>query len=381
MPSPSFLVRRPLLARDGKFAAYMFRSIGGASDASAYDGILNTETKADSRLVFLEDVPAGLAAPATGDAKRFVAMVGADDGADRIAPLKAKGFSVCARVAGAAPSALVNMGAADYIWWDAKVAGDLSVPAKAAQRIPGKRVAGGVASRDAFDHGKELGAQLFEGEWYLRVDGNPNKPITPAQSTILELTNMIQTEAPVTKIEQALKRDATISFRLLRYINSAGFGLQCEITSFRHALTILGYQNLGRWLALLLATAGSGTTAPALMREAAARGRLSELIGHDLVDAQERDTLFIVGVFSLLPAILQLPMPQLLDQLNLAENVTDALLTRQGLYGPILRLAEAVESDDEALISRLTVDLQLDATQLNRHHVAALTWADQLSLK
>jgi c-di-GMP phosphodiesterase len=369
LSTESFLVRRPLLARDGKFAAYMFRSVG-AANADAYDGVLNTDAKADSRLVFLEDVPAGLTAPGAGDSKRFVAMVSADNGADRIAPLKAKGFSVCARVAGTAPSALVNMGAADYIWWDARIAGDLSVPAKAAQRIPGKRVAGGVGSRDAFDQGKELGAQLFEGEWYLRVDGNPNKPITPAQSTILELTNMIQTEAPVAKIEQALKRDATISFRLLRYINSAGFGLQCEITSFRHALSILGYQNLGR-----------GTTAPALMREAAARGRLSELIGHDLVDAQDRDTLFIVGVFSLLPAILQLPMPQLLDQLNLAENVTDALLTRQGLYGPILRLAEALESDDEALISRLAFELQLDAAQLNRHHVTALTWADQLSLQ
>ncbi len=380
MSTESFLARRPLLGRDGKFAAYMFRSLG-AGDASVYAGVLDANDKADSRLVFLEDVPAGLTPPGSGDPKRFVVMVSADGGAERIAPLKAQGFSVCARVAATAPSALVSMGAADYIWWDAGPTGNLAVPAKAAQKIPGKRVAGGVASRDAFDHGKELGAQLFEGEWYLRVDGNPNKPVTPAQSTILELVNMIQTEAPVAKIEQALKRDATVSFRLLRYINSAGFGLQCEITSFRHALSILGYQNLGRWLALLLATAGTGTTAPALMREAAARGRLAELIGHDLVDAQERDTLFIVGVFSLLPAILQLPMPQLLDQLNLSDSVTDALLTRQGLYGPILRLAEAVEGDETALVARLASDLQVEAAQLNRHHMAALSWAEQLSVQ
>lgn len=380
MSTESFLARRPLLGRDGKFAAYMFRSLG-AGDASVYAGVLDANDKGDSRLVFLEDVPAGLTPPGSGDPKRFVVMVSADGGAERIAPLKAQGFSVCARVAATAPSALVSMGAADYIWWDAGPTGNLAVPAKAAQKIPGKRVAGGVASRDAFDHGKELGAQLFEGEWYLRVDGNPNKPVTPAQSTILELVNMIQTEAPVAKIEQALKRDATVSFRLLRYINSAGFGLQCEITSFRHALSILGYQNLGRWLALLLATAGTGTTAPALMREAAARGRLAELIGHDLVDAQERDTLFIVGVFSLLPAILQLPMPQLLDQLNLSDSVTDALLTRQGLYGPILRLAEAVEGDETALVARLASDLQVEAAQLNRHHMAALSWAEQLSVQ
>lgn len=380
MSTGSFLARRPLLGRDGKFAAYMFRALG-TDDPAAYAGVMDAEGKTDTRLVFLEDVATGLAAPGAGDSKRFVVLVSAEGGAERIAPLKAQGFSVCARVSDTAPAALVSMGAADYIWWDAGPTGNLAVPAKAAQRIPGKRVAGGVASRDAFDHGKELGAHMFEGQWYLHVDGNPNKPVAPAQVTILELVNLIQTEAPLAKIEQALKRDATISFRLLRYINSAGFGLQCEITSFRHALSILGYQNLGRWLALLLATAGTGTTAPALMREAATRGRLAELIGHDLVDAQERDTLFIVGVFSLLPAILQLPMAQLLDQLNLPENVMDALLTRQGLFGPILRLAEAVEGDEAALIARLAVDLQLEAAQLNRHHMAALTWAEQLSVQ
>jgi EAL and modified HD-GYP domain-containing signal transduction protein len=380
LTTASFLARRPLLGRDGKFAAYLFRSLG-AGEASVYAPLLESDGKADPRPVFLEDVSAGLAAPAAGDAKRFVVVVSSEEGAGRMAPLKAQGFSICARVTGTVSSALVSMGAADYIWWDARPTGDLAVPAKASQRIPGRRIAGGVASRDAFADGKELGAQLFEGEWYLRVDGNPNKPVTPAHSTILELVNMIQTEAPVSKIEQALKRDATISFRLLRYINSAGFGLQCEVTSFRHALSILGYQNLSRWLALLLATAGTGTTAPALMREAAARGRMAELIGHDLVDAQERDSLFIVGVFSLLPAILQLPMAQLLDQLNLSDNVTDALLTRQGLYGPILRLAEAVEGDETALIERLASDLQVGAARLNRHHLAALSWAEQLAIQ
>ncbi|MEO8038634.1 MAG: HDOD domain-containing protein [Betaproteobacteria bacterium] len=380
MISESYLVRRPLLGRDGKFAAYMFQSLGG-TDPSAYGAVLGSEQKGSSRPVFLEDIATGVPAPSDGDPKRFAIIVGAHESADRIAPLKAQGFSVCARVGDTVPAALLKMGAADYVWWDTADHGDLAAIAKAAQRVPGKRVVGGVASRDAFDQGRELGAQLFEGEWYLRVDGNPSKPVSPGQSTILELINMIQTQVPVAKIEQALKRDATISFRLLRYINSAGFGLQCEITSFRHALSILGYQNLGRWLALLLATAGNGTTASALMREAAARGRLAELIGHDLVDAQERDTLFIVGVFSLLPAILQLPMAQLLDQLNLAEPVTDALLTREGLYGPILRLAEAVEGEDVTLIHRLATDLQLEAPRLNRHHGEALAWADQLSLE
>ncbi len=241
-------------------------------------------------------------------------------------------------------------------------------------------MASGVSSQDSFEKSRELGAQLFEGDWYRQVESTAGRAISPAQSTILELMNQLQREAPVAQVELLLKRDATLSFRLLRYINSAGFGLSCEITSFRHAVTILGYQNLARWLALLLATAGSSPTSPALMREAAVRGRLAELVGAELVPASERDNLFICGVFSLLPAILQLPMAQLLDQLNLSEPVTEALLYRQGLYGPILRLAESVEGEDAALLQRLCDDLQTAPEQLNTHHLAALGWAASLQL-
>jgi EAL and modified HD-GYP domain-containing signal transduction protein len=191
---------------------------------------------------------------------------------------------------------------------------------------------------------------------------------------------LTQAEAPVGKIEETLKRDATISFRLLRYINSAGFGLSCEIQSFRHAVTILGYQNLGRWLALLLASAGSTPAAPALMREAIVRARLGELIGLDLFEPHDRDNLFIVGVFSLLPPILQVPMPALLDQLNLAESLSDALLNRAGLYGPVLRLVEAVEGRDADDIHALALSLNLSAEQLNAHHLEALSWADRVTL-
>jgi EAL and modified HD-GYP domain-containing signal transduction protein len=195
----------------------------------------------------------------------------------------------------------------------------------------------------------------------------------------MELMDLASREAPASQMERALRRDATLSFRLLRYINSAGFGLSCEIQSLGHAVAILGYRNLSRWLALLLAGTGGTVAAPALVREAAIRGRLAELLGEAFLDPGERDSLFITGVFSMLPYILKAPMSAMLAQLTLPGHVTDALTDRSGLHGPLLSLAESVEAPDTADPDGAATALGLSATLVNRLHVQAITWAEKLA--
>ncbi|MBL8508954.1 MAG: HDOD domain-containing protein, partial [Chitinimonas sp.] len=187
--------------------------------------------------------------------------------------------------------------------------------------------------------------------------------------------------AEITEIENALKRDVALSFKLLRYINSAGFGLSCEIHSFRHAVTILGYQKLYRWLTLLLVTASSDAgTPPALMKTAVTRGRLVELLGSHMLDGTDRDNLFIVGVFSLLDVMLDMPMEKILETLLLPDAVSDALLSRTGIYGPFLELAEACEDPEMADVPRLCEHLQLTPEMLNKAHVSALAWVEELGV-
>lgn len=379
MTDAAFLARTPLLARDGKFGAYRLRAVGAAS-AALYASVFRAPPVAANVPLLLDDVPAASLPAGLPDSKRFVVTVAGTAAPDHISALKQKGFSVCARAEVTATPVGGLLSPSDYVWWGEGHKNARAAAAKASQRIPCKRIAGAIADRDAFEDAKEFGAHLFEGTWYLTVQASAARNVAPAQAVILELIRLTQAEAPVAQIEQCLKRDPTLSFRLLRYINSAGFGLSCEIQSFRHAVSILGYQNLNRWLALLLATAGSSAAAPALMREAIVRARLAELIGLELFESHDRDNLFIVGVFSLLPPILQIPMPKLLDQLSLAENISDALQHREGLYGPVLRLVEALESADAATIDALTRSLHLTADQLNAHHLEALSWADRVTL-
>lgn len=378
MNPEALLLRSPLLARDSAFRGYRFRSsrtgatqpfqqlVGAVAAGRRAHGLCMIDDDGPGMDDLLPDVPEG------------VILVVPPERAHTIASMKARGQIPCARVDADNAPLPDAFGSAEYVWWDCPPAANLQALAKRSQRLSGKRIAGGIVERETLADARELGVGFFEGDWYERIQGN-SKSVAPSQATVVELIDLVRTEAPIGRIEPLLKRDATLSFRLLRYINSAGFGLSCEIQSFKHAVSILGYQNLTRWLSLLLATAGATPAAPVLMREAATRGRLMELLGEACVSADERDNLFIVGVFSMLPSILQVPMPALMEQLHLAETITDALLTRGGLFGPILAVAEGVEGDAFPTLASTVADLQLSTAQVNRFHLEAIAWAEQIT--
>jgi hypothetical protein len=142
----------------------------------------------------------------------------------------------------------------------------------------------------------------------------------PSQAIIIQLINLMRKQASSAEIEELLKKDPTLSFNLLRFINSSGFGLQCEITSFRHAVMILGLKKLFRWAALLLTTSRAGGSPPAVGTMAVVRGRLMELLALELLPAEECDNAFVVGVFSMLDTMLGMPLEKALEFGGAARN-------------------------------------------------------------
>ncbi|KRI01328.1 EAL and HDOD domain-containing protein [Curvibacter sp. PAE-UM] len=222
------------------------------------------------------------------------------------------------------------------------------------------------------------GIKLFQGYWFATPVLVKGQTLRPAQANIIQLINLVRRQAEVGEIEELLKRDPTLSFNLLRFINSAGFGLSCEITSFRHAVMILGMQKLFRWAALLMTTSRVGGTAPAVGNMAVVRGRLMELLAAELLPPEESDDAFVVGVFSLLDTMLGLPMAQALESISLSAHVTDALLQRKGMFAPFLELTLACESADDEAFARAATQLHLSNHQVNWAHLQALSWAENL---
>jgi EAL and modified HD-GYP domain-containing signal transduction protein len=224
----------------------------------------------------------------------------------------------------------------------------------------------------------DLGVTLFQGYWFAKPVLVTGQTIRPSQAVIIQLINLVRKQATTAEIEEILKRDASLSFNLLRFINSSGFGLSCEITSFRHAVMILGLKKLFRWAALLLTTSRAGGVPAAVGVTAVVRGRLMELLAAELLPPEECDNAFVVGVFSLLDTMLGMPMDKALEAISLPESVVSALLLRRGVLAPFLELTIACETADDEAFARNANELSLSNRQVNWAHLQALAWAEAL---
>ncbi|HEY0563052.1 MAG TPA: EAL domain-containing protein [Methylophilus sp.] len=243
-----------------------------------------------------------------------------------------------------------------------------------------KLVAEKVETIEQFENCKEIGFKTYQGYYFSHPVTLTAKVINPSFDSVLNILNLVSQDADNSVIEAGFKRDATLTFKLLRYINSVGFGLSCEVQSLNHAFSILGRNQLYRWLTLLMVTAGNNSTSPVLMKTSITRGRLTELLGEGYFEKHDRDNLFIVGVFSMLDAILKMPMESVLEKLQLSEPIMDALTSRTGIYGPFLKLTEACEVANSDEILALAEALQLDAAKVNQRHIEALAWTESLGI-
>ncbi|MBC7919328.1 MAG: HDOD domain-containing protein [Rhodoferax sp.] len=245
-------------------------------------------------------------------------------------------------------------------------------------QTPAPLIAEKVETLEQFELAAGLGIKLYQGYWFAKPVLVEGQKIRPSQATILQLIDLVRKQASTNEIEDVLKRDPTLSFNLLRFINSAGFGARSEVTSFKHAVMMLGLKRLFKWAALLMTTSKMGDTPSAVGATAVVRGRLMELLVGESLPAEECDNAFVVGVFSLLDTMLGVSMESALASVSLPDNVTQALLYRAGPLAPFLNLTIACESGDDEGFARQITELQLTSQQVNWAHLQALAWAESL---
>lgn len=203
----------------------------------------------------------------------------------------------------------------------------------------------------------------------------------PDLATIIELMRRIDKEESIDRLEDTLKLDPTLAFKLLRYINSAAFGLRVEVGSFRHALMLLGYTRLKRWLALLLASASKDRDMKPVMFAALRRGLLMEELARASAggnDEQMRNEAFICGVFSLLDRMMKQPFSDLLKSVPVPDSVRQALVDGVGPYQPLLEVVRAVENESLFDVRDSAERLLLGVGEINRAVLRALAQAMQI---
>ncbi|HET7775888.1 MAG TPA: EAL domain-containing protein [Azospira sp.] len=246
-------------------------------------------------------------------------------------------------------------------------------------RRPLKLLAEQVESREQMEHCRELGFHLFQGYYFARPMVLAGRKLGQSRISLLKLLALVLDDSDTLLLEQTFKQEAGLSINLLRMANSAAVGARTRITSLRHAITLLGRRQLQRWLQLLLYTdpTGGATFSP-LLQLAATRARLLELLAesHMLGDREFADRAFMTGILSLTPALFGPPMEEILGQIStLAADVKQALVGYQGSLGLLLRLVEALESEDMTHVPALVTQLPgLTPERVNQALAQALAW-------
>lgn len=238
-----------------------------------------------------------------------------------------------------------------------------------------------VDTVEVFESCEKLGFDLYQGYYFTQLE--PSKPgrMDANVMRVMDLLNKVMERAEIDVLEDSFKLDPALSYKLLRYINSPAIGLRTPIKSIGHALNLLGHDQTYRWLTLLLFSSVRATARnQALLRNALARAHFTEALGREHMEAAQRGGLFITGVFSLLDALLNVPMSQALANLNLPEPVANALVHADGPYAPYLELATACERFDQETIAALAADIGMDADSINLAHVNALIWSESVQI-
>ncbi len=230
---------------------------------------------------------------------------------------------------------------------------------------------------------REIGFDMFQGYHFARPQIITGKRADPSQLGLLRLLELVMSDAETVIIEQELKRYPTLTFNLVRMVNSAASGLSHEIGSLKQAIVALGRKQLQRWVQLLLYTLGGvdSQKADALMQTATIRGKMMELIAMDQRphDHQYHDRAFMAGILSLLDTLLGISMPEIVAQINPANEVKLALLSRRGDLGRLLMLLERKESNDIEATSRILTEMGFFSLgELTIVELKALRWVVEL---
>jgi len=239
-----------------------------------------------------------------------------------------------------------------------------------------------VESQEVRDQCLALGFDLFQGHFYARPETVAKKEPAASQLAILRLLNLLRDpKVADAALDKAFGTDVNLTYKLLRMVNSAATGAR-GIESIGHAVRLLGRAPLHRWLSLLFVSslAAEGGIKIELTQAALVRARLCELIATaSSMSGARRDpnTAFMVGLFSVIDALLRMPMTEVLARIDLSTEVRSALLERQGSYAAPLFLAEAYEQGNWTAVRAQSKDQGINGQALAKMYLDSIAWSRQ----
>ena len=238
-----------------------------------------------------------------------------------------------------------------------------------------------IENEEMFNIAVKLGFTYFQGYYFSKpviVSGRTLNPISIHRIQIMKM--VMQEELDFDHLTEIVRKDVALSFRLLKLVNSAYFAFSTRINNIHQALVILGSLAIKKWMALLCLSEINPSKTTELTRMSIVRARFLEYIALEVSLESEAETLYMIGMFSLLDVIMESPMDEILQQLSLDSNVTETLIRREGLYYEFLHIIIDYEKGlfDSALERASKFSIAKET--LSRGYIEAVEWESLLGI-
>jgi len=235
-----------------------------------------------------------------------------------------------------------------------------------------------IETQAEFVRACDQGFVYFQGYFFRRPEMLSTREMPANRINYLRMLQEVsRPELDLTALEKLIKSEASVCYRLLRYLNSAVFGFRKEIHSVKHALSLLGERDLRRWIRLVAAVGAGQDKTSDLVLSALVRGRFGELLAPHVKHGES--DLFLMGLLSLIDAMLELPMESVLERIPLDHETKAVLLGRPSELRPVFRLMLAHESGEWTAAESLSKEMNLNAQDVAGYYWQAQEWARALS--
>ncbi len=237
-------------------------------------------------------------------------------------------------------------------------------------------VAEKVESREQFQFAMRLGYHYFQGYFFCKPQSLTMQDIPCSNLSYIQVLSIANCECyDVDELERAILREPSLCYRLLRYLNSAAFGL-FPIRSIRHALSLLGQREIRKWISIVVAISISGRRPSELISCALTRARACEAFA--TASGDDSSGAFIVGILSLMDALLDCPMGVVIAQLPLTTQCKDALLGGNDSLGKLLRLAICCEQGVWQEIAAIAGERKFSEEKVWELYREACRWSSEI---
>jgi EAL and modified HD-GYP domain-containing signal transduction protein len=241
-------------------------------------------------------------------------------------------------------------------------------------RFPCRLLADHVQTQEEYEACKEYGFDFYQGNFLSKPKLIHGRRLPARRFSLLKLlTCLYDPDVDMRELEELIRQDVSLSYRLLRMVNSAYYALDTKVESIRHALVILGLKQIRAWLTIL-AMSEVNDRSNTLMTTAMIRGKMCELLAQSTGYKQE-DRYFTIGLLSILDAIMDLPMAEVLESLPLTEDVNQALLEHTGPMGEILRCVISYENGEWNEVESMGIS----SVALRDSYLASIAWASEIT--